>query len=240
MIEYQEPDAASFVVIENQLAKKPSLMMPQHSQFQYRAWPSAGMPHVESLHNLFGLGVAEIRIDTYIISPNRPKWIMILRGGTRFEVKVKASVQGPVSVWTTLMQSDFPLRRTIVSVLQEAFPLAELPDRISGPADLISWLGDSASICTISKRLVHFQRARGAVELAQVDVQGRRAETFSLTANRRETVVDTLAMLPGPRLPDMDYGAWLQRRVPPPVAPTRQGHDIHAAGARILRLSLPA
>ncbi len=192
-------------------------MMSRTTQFQYRAWPVRGMPHVQALHHLFGLGVAEIRIDTYILSPNRPQWLMILRGGTRLEIKMKTSTHGPVSGWTTVMKSPFPLRGSVVAALQEAFPGAQLPAHIFAPADLISWLGESASVTTVSKQMVHFERTRGTAELTQVDIRGRRAETFCLRSHRYETLIDTVAMMPGPRLPDVDYGSWLLGRVLPPL-----------------------
>ena len=99
-------------------------MMPCSTQFEYRAWPSEGMPHVEALHHMFGIGVAEIRTDTYVLSANRPEWFMIMRGGTRVEIKVKIGEQDPVSAWKILLKSDFPLRRSLVRMLQETFPTA--------------------------------------------------------------------------------------------------------------------
>lgn len=188
-------------------------MIARTTEFQYRAWPTRGMPHVEALHHFFGMGVAEIRIDTYILALNRPQWLIILRGGTSLEVKVRACMHGPVSSWATIMKSTFPLRGSVASALQEVFPDANLPDQIFDPADFISWLGDSASVCTVSKRIIHFHRARGSAELTQVDACGRRGETFCLRSNRLETVMDTLAMMPAPRLPDLDYGSWLQRSI---------------------------
>ncbi len=188
-------------------------MMPRDTLFEYRAWPTAGMPHIEALHTLFGLGVAEMRIDTYILAPSRPKWLMILRGGNQFEIKMKTGVHEPVSAWTTLMQSAFPLRRSVVRALQEAFPDAKLPNRIAAPVDLLSWLVQSASICTVSKRMVQFERGNCTAELSQIEAHGQRAETFCLTAKRYEPVVDILGMLPGLRLPNLDYGSWLHRQV---------------------------
>lgn len=228
-------------------------MMPRRTQFQYRAWPSKGMPHVEALHHMFGLGVAEIRIDTHILSPNHPHWQMILRGGTQFEIKVRDGIHGEVSAWTTVMQSAFPLRHNVVCALQEAFPAAQLPSRISAPADLISWLGGCASICTVSKRMVHFKGVRGTAELTQVDTLGRRVETFCLKASRLEAIVQTLDVIPGPRLPDTDYGSWLARRIPPvqatppilaapvlPVVPTAHIDRGPLLDARLFKLSRSA
>lgn len=188
-------------------------MMPHGKQFEYRAWPSDGMPHVEALHHMFGLGVSEIRTDTYILSPNRPHWLMIVRGGTQFEIRAKIEEEEPVSAWKSLLKSAFPLRRSVVRTLQEAFPTSELPDRISAPVDLLSWVGPNASIYNVSKREVHFQRGNCKVVLTQVDTHGRRAETFCLRAKRHAPVVAMLGMIPGPRLPNLDYGSWLQRRV---------------------------
>ncbi|MDP3460413.1 MAG: hypothetical protein Q8S09_14180 [Hyphomonas sp.] len=188
-------------------------MMPRTPLYEYRAWPSGGMPHVAAVHHIFGLGVAEIRTDTYVVLPKHSQCLMIVRGGTQFELKVKTGVQAPVSTWKTPMRSPFPLRRSVVRMLQEVFPTSELPHRISAPVDLISWLGRDASIFTVSKRMVHFQSAGCTAELTQVDTHGYRAETFCLTAKRYDTVVETLGMIPGPRLPNLDYGSWLQRRI---------------------------
>lgn len=221
-------------------------MTPRSTEFHYQAWPTRGMPHVEALHHLFGMGVAEIRIDTYILAPNRPQWLIILRGGTSLEIKVRARMHGPVSSLATVVKSSFPLRGSVSSALQDAFPAANLPDQIVGPADLISWLSDSASVCTVSKRIIHFYRARESAEVTHVNVRGRCAETFSLKSNRLETVMDTLAMLPAPRLPDMDYGAWLQRAIaplperialPPPTAHNDDTPQKQAPNRRVFRFA---
>lgn len=186
-------------------------MSARSTEYEYRAWPSGGMPHVEALYEMFGSGIAEIRTDTYILSPNRPEWLMIVRGGTRFEIKVKIGEQEHVSAWKTLLKSDFPLRRNLVRTLKEAFPTAELPDRISVPGDLLSWVGQNASICAVSKRLVYFQRGNCTAVLAQVETYERCAETFCLKAKRYEPLVAALEMIPGPRLENLHYGSWLQR-----------------------------
>lgn len=171
---------------------------------------------------MFGQGVAEIRTDTYIVLPKHPECLMIVRGGTLFEIKVKTGVQAPVSAWATQMRSAFPLRRSVVRMLQEAFPASELPNCIAAPVDLISWLGHDASVFTVGKRLVTFQGDGCTAQLTQVDTHGHRADTFCLTGKRYDTVVETLGSIPAPRLPNLDYGAWLQRRIlgilPAPVA----------------------
>lgn len=218
-------------------------MMPRMTLYEYRAWPSGGMPHLEILHHIFGLGVSEIRTDTYILVPDYPQCILTICGGLQFEIKVKTGVQGPVSAWRTPMRSAFPLRRSVVRTLREAFPASELPNRISAPVDLLSWLGHDASIFTVSKRMVTFQSGDCTVELTQVDTHGHRAETFCLTAKRYEPVVETLGMLPGPRLPNLDFGTWLQRRIQrtsrapaAQIAPMAQNDDHRTAGARLLKL----
>lgn len=188
--------------------------------FEYRAWPSRGMHHSEALHHMLGYGVSEIRVDTYILSPSRAHWLMIVRGGTQFEIKVKTGVQEFAAAWETPIRTEFPLRQNVVRMLQDAFPISELPDRISAPADLISWLGGYASIYMVRKRMVHFVSGGCKVELAQVQTHGRQAETFCLKAKRYGSVAAALAMIPGPRLPNVDYGPWLKRQVlgaPPPA-----------------------
>ena len=139
----------------------------------------------------------------------------------------------------TSVTQSFPgtrLRRPRAS----AWSRALVAETRLAPADLISWLGASASVCTLSKPMVHFQRARGTVELTHVDIRGCRAETFCLRANRHELLTDSLGMIPGPRLPDMDYGSWLQGRVVPPL-PLPAAAIAHEYDARIaeprLRLS---
>lgn len=191
--------------------------------FEYRAWPAAGTQHFEALHLAFGLGVSEIRTDTYIVLPDYPQCFMIIRGGTHFEIKLKTTAQETVSFWRTLSKSIFPLRRSVVRTLQAAFPTVDLPDRIRAPVDLISWLGGAASVFTVSKRMVRFQRGRCTVELTQLNTLGYGAETFSVTARRSESVAATLELIAGPRLANMDYGTWLTRRfLSRPVAPIAQ------------------
>lgn len=194
------------------------------------------MPHIEALHHICGLGIAEIRTDTYILSTNRRDWLIIIRGGTRFEIKVKTGMQELVSAWQTPVRTSFPLPRSVVRMLQDAFPNAELPRKISAPVDLISWLGPNASVCTVSKRMVRFRDDECTAELAQVDIKGRRTETFCLRARRPRPVLETLAMMPGPPLPNLDYGAWIQRRitgplpapVPAPAPPVAQPAELVA------------
>jgi hypothetical protein len=173
------------------------------------------MPHGDALHHAFGMGIAEIRTDTYLLSPRQPHWRFIIRGATELEIKEKAGDQAPVSAWNTPQHSFFPLRRGIVRLLQDAFPEADLPRQISGPADLISWLGRSGSVCSLNKRIVHFQRGSCAAELAHVAVQGRSVETLCLRARRYDDVLDALQRIPGPRLPNLDFGAWLERHMVP-------------------------
>ncbi len=187
-------------------------MLSRETLFEYRAWPSEKMPHIEALHHLFGRGVSDIRTDTYILSPHRPEWLMIVRGGTHFEIRVRTAVQDPVSVWTTPIRSAFPLPRHVVLTLQQAFPRSQLPRQICEPVDLLSWLGPSASICTLSQRMVHFYDGDCMAELTQLNTEGRRMETFCLSAKRYEPLVDILKMIPGPRLPNRDYGTWIQHR----------------------------
>ena len=221
---------------------KSGLMIPRRKQFEYRAWPSGGMPHVEALYHIFGPGVAEIRTDTYILSPSRPEWLMVVRGGTRFEIRVKIGEQEPVSAWKNLLKSDFPLRRSLVRTIQGAFPTAELPDRISAPGDLLSWVGQDASILDVSKRLVHFERGNCAAVLAQVETHGCSAETFCLKAKRYEPLIAALEMMPGPRLPNLHYGSWLQRSVlgMPPAPITEDAHKAERALSwRAAFLALP-
>lgn len=179
--------------------------------FEYRAWPSQEMPHIEALHHLFGLGVSEIRTDTYIFSPTRPSWLIVLHGGTVCEILEKTGEDGSLSAWVVVAHSEFPLRRSLVRALQEAFPMAQLPQRILVPGDVISWLDRDAAMFTVSKRTVQFQKEGCVAEFTEVDAHGRRAQTFSLTSKRQDIVLDALAMLPTPRLPNRDYGAWLQR-----------------------------
>lgn len=184
-------------------------MWPRGSQFEYRAWPSERMPHIEALHYICGIGVAEIRTDTYIVSPSRSQWLMIVRGGTHFEIKVKTGVHGTVTAWQRPLRTTFPLRRGVVSLLQDAFPMARLPNKILAPVDLISWLGSHASICTVSKRMARFNDGHCIAELTQIETNKRRVETFCLRARRPQPILETLEMIPGPRLPNLDYGAWM-------------------------------
>lgn len=192
------------------------------TQFEYRAWPSAGMPHVEAVHHLFGSGIGDIRTDTYIVSEARPDWRMVLRGGTHLEIRARTGTVEPLAAWKTLMRSTFPLGRSDVRMLQKAFPDSGLPDRMSAPVDLLSWLGKSAEISAVSKQIVHFAGRRCSAELTQVNLNGVRFETFCLKARRYDTLMAVLAMIPGPRLPNLDYGAWLQGSVvgirPSPMA----------------------
>lgn len=185
--------------------------MSRPTLFEYRAWPSQEMPHIEALHHLFGLGVSEIRTDTYIFSPTRPHWLIVLHGGTECEILEKTGEDGQLSAWTIPAHSEFPLRRSATRALQEAFPMAQLPHRILVPGDVISWVDRDAATFTVSKRTVQFQREGCVAEFTEVDAHGRRGQTFSLTSKRPDTVLDALAMLPTPRLPNLDYGAWLQR-----------------------------
>lgn len=171
------------------------------------------MPHMEALHHMFGLGVCEIRTDTYILSPARPNWLMVVRGGTHFEIREKTAVEEPLSIWTTPVRSTFPLSRHIVRTLQDAFPSSGLPRHIAGPVDLISWLERSAAICTVSQRISHFDNGDCTAELTQVNVRGQRSETFCLSAKRYDTVVELMKTVPGPRLPNCDFHTWLQEKV---------------------------
>lgn len=186
--------------------------MPRTTLFEYRAWPEEGMPHLEAVHHLFGLGVAEMRTDTYLFSPNRPQWMIVLRGGTNLEILEKTGEDAPLSVWKSVAESPFPLRRSIVRALQEAFPDVDLSHKILVPGDIISWLDLGTTMFTVSNRTVHFQQEGCVAEIAQIEAHGRRAQTFSLMSKRPEIVMDALGMLPAPRLPNMDYGSWLQRR----------------------------
>lgn len=185
--------------------------MPRTTLFEYRAWPSQEMPHIEALHHLFGLGVSEIRTDTYIFSSIRPHWQIVLHGGTEIEILEKIGEDDALSSWKVLAHSEFPLRRNVVRLLQEAFPMAQLPQRILVPGDVISWLDRDAVTFTVSKRTVQFQREGCVAEFTEVDAHGRRAETFSLTSKRADIINEALALLPNPRLPNLDYGAWLRR-----------------------------
>ncbi|MFN4023272.1 MAG: hypothetical protein ACK4MQ_00440 [Hyphomonas sp.] len=197
--------------------------MSRNTIFDYRAWPAEGLPHVAALHCLFGVGMAEIRTDTYIFSPARPDWQIILHGGTEIEIHEKAEADAPLSGWRVLAHSEFPLRRSVVRTLQEAFPAAQLSRRIVLPGDVISCLDSDAEIFTVCKRTVQFHRDGCVAEVTQFDADDRRAETFSLTSKRADTVMDALAMLPAPRLPNMDYGAWLKTSpwTAPAIRPAR-------------------
>ncbi len=201
-------------------------MMPDNLSYEYRARPSPRMPHCEALHHMFGLGVAEIRIDTYILPPRHPEWLIIFRGGTQIEIKVRTGLDDPLPAWETAVKSALPLRRKIVRTLQEAFANSELPRHVSAPVDLISWLGEHSEIFTVSKRMVTFERNRCTAELSQVESGGRRAETFCLRARRSASVMARLRTIPGPRLQNLHYGAWLQGRTlvarPSPVQQTMQ------------------
>ncbi|MFN3608804.1 MAG: hypothetical protein ACK4Y9_07055 [Hyphomonas sp.] len=185
--------------------------MSRTTLYEYRAWPSEEMPHIEALHHLFGLGVSEIRTDTYIFSSIRPHWLIVLHGGTEFEILEKTGEDAPLSSWKVVAHSEFPLRRNLVRALQEAFPMAQLPQRILVPGDVISWLDRDAAMFTVSKRTVQFQREGCVAEFTEVDAHGRRAQTFSLTSKRSDIILEALDLLPAPRLPNIDYGTWLQR-----------------------------
>lgn len=186
--------------------------MPRTSLYEYRAWPSEEMPHIEALHHLFGLGVAEIRTDTYLFSPARPNWLIVLHGVAAVEILGKTGEDGLLTVWKVIARSEFPLRRGLVRHLQEAFPQADLSHRILVPGDLISWLDADTEMFTVNKRTVQFQREGCVAEFSQVEVDGRRAETFSLISKRADTVTEALDFLPAPRLENTDYGSWLQGR----------------------------
>lgn len=188
-------------------------MLPQARMYEYRGWPSERAPHAETLHHLFGVGVAEIRTDTYILAPRLPHLLMIIRGGTRFEIKEKIGDHEPAAAWTLRSACAFPLRRNVVNFLQGVFPHSRLPSRIFAPVDLISWVGDEAFVWNVSKRMVQFHDATCTAELAVVNAHGRRAETFSVKAKRYEAVSEILRRLPAHRLPNLDYGAWLEPRV---------------------------
>lgn len=197
--------------------------MPRPTLFEYRAWPDDGQPHIETLHCLFGVGLAEIRTDTYILSPARPRWVIVLYGGTEIEVLEQGETDMRVSEWKVLAHSAFPLRRSIVRLLQEAFPMARLSQRMRLPGDVISCLEDEAEIVTVCKRTVQFQRENCLAEFTEAEVEGYRANTFSLASKRTDTIMEALGMLPPPRLPNMDYSAWLQTapRAAPAIKPAR-------------------
>lgn len=186
--------------------------MPRTNLYTYRAWPSAGLPHIEALHHMFGLGVAEIRIDTYIYSKACPNWLIVLHGAGSVEIREKVGEDAPLSAWKVLAASQFPLRHNAVKKLQQAFPDAQLSHKMTVPGDLISWLAHDTVMFTVSKRLVQFVREGCAAEFSQIETCGRRAETFSLTSKRYDTVMSALSLLPAPRLPNMDDSSWLHRR----------------------------
>lgn len=188
-------------------------MLPQARMYEYRGWPSERAPHAETLHHLFGVGVAEIRTDTYILAARLPHLLMVIRGGTRFEIKEKIGDHEPAAAWILRGACAFPLRRNVVNFLQGVFPHSRLPSRIFAPVDLISWVGDEAFVWNVSKRMVQFHDAACTAELAVVNAHGRRAETFSVKAKRYEAVSEILRLLPAHRLPNLDYGAWLEPRV---------------------------
>lgn len=186
--------------------------MPRTSLYEYRAWPSEEMPHIEALHHLFGLGVAEIRTDTYLFSPAHPNWLIVLHGVAAVEILEKTGEDGLLTVWKVIGRSEFPLRRGLVRHLQEAFPAADLSHRILVPGDLISWLDADTEMFTVNKRTVQFQREGCVAEFSQIEADGRRAETFSLISKRADTVTEALDFLPAPRLENTDFGSWLQGR----------------------------
>lgn len=186
--------------------------MPRTTLFEYRAWPEEGMAHLEAVHHLFGLGVAEMRTDTYIFSPHRPQWMIVLRGSANLEILEKAGEDGPLSVWKSIAESPFPLRRNVVRTLMEAFPGVDLSHKILVPGDIISWLDLDTPMFTVSNRTVHFQQEGCIAEISQIETEDRRAQTFSLISKRPEIVMDALGMLPAPRLQNVDYGSWLAGR----------------------------
>lgn len=176
------------------------------------------MPHIAALHHMFGLGVAEMRTDTYLLAHQRPDWLMVVSGASHFEIRLKAAMELPLSVWTVLMKSSFPLPHSVIRTLQATFPAAELPNRIASPADLLSWVKREAHICTVSKRMVTFRRADFTAELSYIETLGWNGDTFCLTSKRYETVADVLGKIPAMRLPNLDYGSWLRSRLPGPPA----------------------
>lgn len=188
-------------------------MLPQTQMFEYRAWPSERTPHAETLHHLFGVGLAEIRTDTYLLTPRLPRMVMVVRGGTHLEIKEKISDLEPAAAWIVRGVCAFPLRRSVVKLLQSVFPDSKLPARISAPVDLISWVGNDAFVWNVSKRIVQFNHADCTAELAVVNAHGRRAETFCVKAKQHETVSEILRLMPAHRLPNLDYGAWLEPQV---------------------------
>ncbi|KCZ89945.1 hypothetical protein HHI_14075 [Hyphomonas hirschiana VP5] len=184
--------------------------MTRPTLFEYRAWPSQDMPHIEALHHLFGLGLAEIRTDTYIFSDARPNWLIVLHGAAELEILEKTGEDGVLSAWKVVARSEFPLRRSVVRNLQDAFPTADLSHRILVPGDLISWLDMNTAMFTVNKRTVQFQRDGCVAEFSQIEAGDRRAETFSLISKRADTVTEVLDLLPDPRLENVDYGSWLK------------------------------
>lgn len=183
--------------------------MPRTTLYEFRAWPSEEMPHIEALHHLFGLGLAEIRTDTYLFSPARPNWLIVLHGAAELEILEKTGEDGVLSAWKVVARSEFPLRRSLVRSLQDAFPEADLSHKILVPGDLISWLDPETAMFTVNKRTVQFQREGCVAEFSQVETDGRRAETFSLVSKRADTITEALDLLPAPRLENVDYGSWL-------------------------------
>lgn len=187
--------------------------MSRSTVFEYRAWPSDGLPHIETLHHLFGLGVAEIRTDTYIFSAQRPNWMIVLRGSEDLEILEKNGEDGPLSVWKPVAQSAFPIRRSVIKILLQAFPDVDLSHRIYVPGDIISWLDRDTVMFTVTARTVKFQRDACCAEFSHIEAHDRRAETFSVTAKRAETILDEVVpLLPLPRLSNLDYGSWLHDR----------------------------
>lgn len=186
--------------------------MPRTTLYEYRAWPLEGMPHIEALHHLFGLGLAEIRTDTYLFSPARPNWLIVLHGAAELEILEKMGKNGLLSAWKVIARSEFPLRRGVVRHLHEAFPEVNRSHRILVPGDLISWLDAETQMFTVNKRTVQFQREGCVAEFSQVETDGISAETFSLISKRADTVTEALDFLPALRLENVDYGSWLQGR----------------------------
>lgn len=195
-------------------------MARRETMFEYRGWPEDASPYCRALRDLFGFGVAEFSTDTYILSPVRPLWVLVISAGAQLELHVRTGVQWPVSAWRMPLASAFPLRSGVTRTLQEAFPGAELPDRILTAHDLRICLRGHAFICTVTKRIVRLRRGNCNAEITEIDADGYQAENFAITAKHYAPVAHTIAAMPQPRLPNLDYGAWLQCRIQgrPPVA----------------------
>jgi hypothetical protein len=214
--------AAAFVRVNsaNLFSGDRRSMAPRATLFEYRAWPEDASPYNSALRGIFGYGVSDFTTDTYILHPSRPLWVIIIRGGAYLELKVRTGVQWPVSAWRSPLVSPFPLRPGIARTLQAAFPRADLPERNLTAEVLRARLRPHVFMCTVSKRIVRLRRGNCSAEMTQVDAEGYRADNFALTGKQCAPVAQMLAALPQPRLPNLDYGAWLQCRVlgRPPVA----------------------